>query len=191
MILFHCFPTLTSDEWLQFTASIISNVVLISTFDERVVSDSKKKSILPLHPTQSYACRDGIPIDGIAHRFVLYDRWPSIAKDLFHKRLTWSSVEVEGYLKWLLYHFTPSEIKKERVDLMSLKHLNHMQKMFPTRGVEKQVERLKSKWKLDESIQEVSFGLKEKFRKRGVQVLPLFQRPRCNRMIEATIRNSR
>lgn len=191
MILFHGFPTLTSDEWLRFTASVISNVALIPTYDEKILQTYRQRQVLCIHVTKSNAFKDGISLDLLTHRFVLYDRWPSIAKDLFHKRLAWSPVELEAYLKWLLYHFAPREIKKGRVDFMSLKHLNHMLKMFPTKGVEKQVERLKYKWKLDESIREVSFGLKEKFRKRGVKVLPLFQRRRCNRMVEATVRNSR
>jgi len=186
IVLLHHPHTRGSEDWVQYLASTISNVHIMeaSKFSDPVAHACRSKR-LSLVLTTGAKIKAEIPGQELATaRCLIYERWPSLAKDLFHKRMVWDEYDMLRWISYMKTNFVPcslvekneEEAKALRVDTMKRKHWEHMAAMFSNARVAKRLQSWLKAWHLDPkdpSWSEVVICIRPDKLKQLTHVLPI------------------
>lgn len=101
-----------SEDWVQYLASTISNVYIIeaSKFSETVTHACRSKHLSLVLTTHAKITAE-IPGQELATaRCLIYERWPSIAKNLFHKNMAWDEYDMLRWISFMEINFAPCSL---------------------------------------------------------------------------------
>lgn len=195
LVILHHPSSRGSEDWVQYLASTISNVHIMeaSAFSEPVARTCHAKRF-SLVLTTDAKLKAEIPGQELATaRCLIYERWSSVAKDLFHKRMVWDEYDMSRWISYMKTNFAPcsliakneEEAKVLRVDTMKRKHWDHMAAMFPHARVAKRLQSWATAWHLDPkdpSWSEVVIGVRPSKLKLLTHVLPIHNNSSKRRM---------
>lgn len=152
VILYHPYSQGSLD-WIQNIASTLSNVHIVEDkdFSETLAANCASRRISLIVTTQTKVKAELAGSELASGRCLLYERWSSIAKDLFHKRLEWDSYDMLNWISYMKINFAPCSAldKHLRVDVIYRKHWKHMVKLFPQARVVKRIHTWLKAWHLD------------------------------------------
>jgi hypothetical protein len=190
IVLLHHPHTQGSLDWIQYIASTVSNVHIVEAkdFSEAMALYCRSRSFSLILTTEEKVKAEVPGRENATGHCLLYERWSSIAKDLFHKRMTWNPYDMLRWISFMKTNFAPCSAsdKHLRVDIMYRKHWEHMVKLFPNARVKKRIEAWLRAWHLDPkdpTWNEVVVGLRPDKVSHLTRVLPI-NSPASNRRME-------
>ena len=190
LIIIHHPHTQGSADWIQHIASTVSNVHIVESkdFSEDLLRACASRSVSLILTTEAKAKAEVAGQELAGARCLIYERWSSIAKDLFHKRLAWDPYDMLAWISFMKSNFEPCSAsdKQLRVDIMYRKHWEHMAKMFPQARVAKRLQSWLKAWHLDPkdpTWNEVVIGLRPDRLSTLTHILPIHT-PSSNRRME-------
>lgn len=195
LVLLHHPCSRGSEDWIQCMASTVSNLYIMeaSDFTDAIGRSCHSKRMSLLLTTDAKLHAD-VPGQELATaRCLMYERWPSLAKDLFHKRMVWDEYDMLKWISFMKTNFAPcaltantkEEEKRLRVDTMQRKHWEHMATMFPHARVMKRLQSWLKTWHLDltdPSWNDVVVGIRPDKLKLHTHVLPIHNKSSKRRM---------
>lgn len=153
LVILHHPYTQGSLDWIQYIASTVSNVHIVEdkNFNETLALNCAARRFSLIVTTQEKVKAELAGSEMASARCLVYERWSSIAKDLFHNHLTWDSYDMLHWISFMKTNFAPclASDKHLRVDIMYRKHWEHMMKLFPRAHVAKRIQTWLKAWHLD------------------------------------------